>query len=126
MRPSFTDYDRIKRQAKKAVDGGSSYIRRWWSNKYKRPSSDPLFEQRSLSEWVSEMYEDLYERKAEFQAQLEDDMTPLGEKSSLMARLERINKILGEDLDQVADPLVDKWEKQIQAGEEPDLDEMPE
>lgn len=78
-----------------------------------------------MSEWVREMYEDLYERKAEIVAQLEDDMTPMSEKSNLIARLEGINKILGEDLDYSADPLADKWEREIQAGIEPDLDEMP-
>ena len=126
MRPSFTDYDRLKRQAKKAVDGGSSYIRRWWSRKYKRPANDPLFEERSMSEWVREMYEDFYERKAEIVAQLEDDMTPMSEKSNLITRLEGINKILGEDLGYSADPLSDKWEREIQEGIDPDLNEMPE
>ncbi len=126
MRPYFTDYARLKRQAKKAVSGGSSYIRRWWSQKYKRPANDPLFEERSMSEWVREMYEDFYERKAEIVSQLEDDMTPMSEKSSLIARLEGINKALGEDLDYSADPLADKWERELKDGIEPDLDEMPE
>ena len=79
-----------------------------------------------MSEWVREMYEDFYERKAEIVSQLEDDMTPMSEKSSLIARLEGINKALGEDLDYSADPLADKWERELKDGIEPDLDEMPE
>ena len=86
MRPYFTDYARLKRQAKRAVNDGASYVHRWWSQKYKRPANDPLFEERGMSEWVREMYEDLYERKAEIVSQLEDDMTPMREKSIRLRR----------------------------------------
>ncbi len=123
MRPSFTDTARQKRSAKKAVSEGSSYIRRWWSNKYKRPPTDPLFEASSLAEWVHEMYEDLYERKAEIEAQLEDEMTPMKERTFLMTRLRNVNKILQEDLKDSDDPLIDRWEQELLEGKVPDLDE---
>ena len=122
MRPSFTDGQRLKKSAKKAVESGTTYVRRWWSNKYKRPSNDPLFESRSLAAWVREMYEDLYERRAEIETALEDEVTPLRERSALTARLQNINKILDEE-EYTDDPLIDKWEAELEAGITPDLDE---
>jgi hypothetical protein len=72
---------------------------------------------------MREMYEDLYERKAELEALLADEMTPMRERTTLMARLRRLNKILDEDLEVSDDPLVDKWEAELAAGRIPDLDE---
>ncbi len=123
MRPSFTDFRRLKAEAKRAVEGGASFIRRWWSHKYKLPTNDSRFEERSIAEWMCEMYEDLYERKAEIEIQLVDEMTPMRERTSLMARLRKLNKMLDEELEVSDDPLIDKWEAELESGVTPDLDE---
>lgn len=68
------------------------------------------------------MYEDIYAQIQEIEARLADDMTPLREKTSLSGRLRKLYRALGETQDISDDPLVDQWERDIEAGITPDLD----
>lgn len=125
MRPRFTDVQRIKREAKKAIEDGTLDVRRWWSNKYNRPANDRLFQNRPISVWVREMYEDAYERKFDLETLLEDPEMRQEERRHVSQKLRRIYKALGEeDLTLGEDPLIDKWERELAEGKEPDLDEQ--
>ena len=124
MRPSFTDYQRLKNEAKRTINKGSSYLRRWWSQKYNRPTNDPLFTNRPLAVWAREMFEDVYEERRSVLAQLEDEDIKSRERERLNGQLRRLNTALGEDpFEASSDPLVDKWLREIDAGITPDLDE---
>lgn len=120
MSASFTDYERLKREAKKSVELGHVQIRRWWSEKYKQPANDPRFEERSLAEWAREMWEDCYERKGNLETRLEEATGH--ERQDILEQLERLAKALDEDFSQ--DPLADKWERELMEGKIPDLDEQ--
>lgn len=70
------------------------------------------------------MFEDVYERKADLEHQLEDGSLRLEERRSISTRLRGILRALGEhDWTMGEDPLIDKWEKELDAGIVPDLDE---
>lgn len=72
------------------------------------------------------MFEDVYEQKVDLERQLESDSIRLEEKRILSQRLRGIYKALGEyDLTMGEDPLIDKWEAELDAGITPDLDENP-
>lgn len=125
MRPRFTDVQRIKRSAKKAIEDGDLDIRRWWSNKYGRPFNDSLFQKRPLAVWVREMYEDAYEKKRDLETLLEDPDLKQEERRSISQKLRRVYKALGEkDESMGEDPLADKWERELAEGKTPDLDEQ--
>jgi len=64
-----------------------------------------------------EMYEDLYGRRAELMAAIEQG-TPTAEA---VQALNAINAALGEQV-YVADPLADRWDADLAAGRVPDLD----
>lgn len=117
------DGERLRREAKRTVDSGLSNLRRWWSEKYKRPSNDPLFESRPVAEWMQELYEDIYERKKEIEADLADNDVSLSEKTALSGKLARICRMLGEP-EPFVDPLADKWDRELDEGKIPDLDEV--
>ncbi len=125
MRPPFTDIQRIKRQAKRTVDQGHLDVRRWWSSKYSRPHNDPLFGTRPIHAWISEMYEDAYERVRDLETLLDDPDIRQEERRNLSQRLRKLYKMLGETDEDKAigeDPLIDQWEKDLDEGRMPDLD----
>lgn len=70
------------------------------------------------------MYADLYERKRELEAQLDDEDTRIDQQRQVSKRLRSIYKALGEE-DQTMgeDPLIDKWERELEADIRPDLNE---
>lgn len=72
----------------------------------------------------TEYFEDLFARKQEIQNRFDDDDDEIGseEQEALFAQLNRINKALGFDI-AVQDELVAKWERELEAGIMPDLDE---
>lgn len=72
------------------------------------------------AELLGEWYEDLYVEKGELETLLADGE---GEYQVAVKRLGVIYEALGEDGDAVADPLIDKWERQLANGEIPDLEE---
>ena len=122
MRLSFSDGVRLKAAAKRELDSGMASIKRWWSEKYHLPPTHPLFLGYSLSEHMQDMYEDLMLKRREARHSLE-----AGSENSemLFKQINNINKVLG-DPTEVSDPLFDKWERELEAGIIPDLDELPE
>lgn len=80
-------------------------LRRWWAEKYKLPSTHELFQQATPFDLLTEYYEDLFD----------DDS---------MAALDAIRgedgEVVFEDLD---DPLLAKWERELAQGITPDFEE---
>lgn len=70
------------------------------------------------------MFADVYEQKFDLEAQLREDGLKFEERRSISQKLRGIYKALGEDdLTMGEDPLIDKWEAELDAGITPDLDE---
>ena len=123
MRSIFSDGKRIQRKAKASVEGDDSILVRWWCTKYKLPSNHPMLLSLSESELSQQMYEDLYSRKFELEDMIENG-SQVGESKENMESLASINKILGETENVIdGDPLIDKWERELEEGKVPDLDE---
>jgi len=110
--------DRLRRQAKENIKTNDYMIRKWWVDKYKRPTNDPLFMNRSWVEWQVEMFEDMFAQRDSIADKLKDG--DLDSKQAVEA-LQALNKILGEDT--MIDPLTDKWERELAEGKTPNLDE---
>lgn len=120
MRPRFSDETKLLAKAKHSVSAGYTQVRQWWSNKYRLPPNHELFENQSLAELTYEMFEDMISRRDEI---LEEIKT--AESSQLLAlekQLNALNEMLGEDRF-IADPLIDKWDRELEAGLVPDLNE---
>lgn len=124
MRLRFQDTERLKREAKENVQSGLAGLRRWWSKKYKLPPNHGLFVGQSVGDLNLEMFEDWMLRIEEIEKALED--------KSYMFNVEQIrdmqremNELLGalEDEPVVEDDLIDKWERELEAGVTPDLNE---
>jgi hypothetical protein len=109
---------RLRAQAKRNLRTNDYRIRKWWVEKYKRPANDALFMGRSWPEWQVEMFEDMLAQR-----ELLADRVARGEVASKdgMEVLEGLNKILGDS--RVVDPLIDKWERELDAGKTPNLDD---
>lgn len=79
-------------------------LRRWWTNKYKLPWTHECAQSATLEDLLVEYYEDFYE------------------KNPSEAR-----KVFSEDgeffFESTGDPLLDKWEEELQKGLIPDLEE---
>jgi len=110
---------RLKQQAKKNVQTNDFMIRRWWVEKYHRPTNDPLFMTRCWVEWQIEMFEDMHHDRDRILDRLKDG--ELDSKSAQSA-LDSLNKILDDEVE--IDPLTDKWERELAEGKIPDLDEV--
>lgn len=89
-------------------------------DKYKRPPNDPLYQARSWVEWRIEMYEDLMSRRDELKEGIKDGTLDQGKADSLIRAIEAV---LEEKAPQSDDPLIDKWEAELEAGLVPNLDE---
>jgi len=96
-------------------------IKRWWVGKYNLPANHALFLDRPLPEWSQEMYEDLFAQRDAIERDLKEGG---GDSEQLLQSLARINKAL-EEADYIEDDLVDQWERDLEAGREPDLDAIP-
>ena len=119
MSSFFGNMDRLRRKAKKNIQTNDYMIRKWWVDKYKRPTNDPLFTTRSWVEWQLEMFEDMHAERERIVEKLEAGEI---EAKVAMPALDALNKILGDD--KVLDPLADKWERELAEGKMPDLDEV--
>lgn len=119
MSATFTDAQRLRRAARRNLDDGTARLRRWWSRKYKRPSNDPLFDERSASEHIQEMFEDLMVQRDELKEELVSGIG-VSEVSAIMKAIAEIDKILGDE-PEIEDPLVAEWEAALDRGEEPDI-----
>lgn len=95
-------------------------MKKWWTNKYKLPANHDLFVGQSESELALEMFEDMLLRKQE----ILDDLETSDSKNAneLYRQLNALNAALGEG-EIVQDDLVDRWEKELEQGITPDLNE---
>lgn len=97
---------------------------RWWSQKYNLPPNHELCVSQSTTALVTEMYEDLYAKKAELEAELKTAAAPR-EHTAIARQLEQVEKALGEKsyVSAHGDDLIDKWERELAEGKTPDLTE---
>jgi hypothetical protein len=109
----------LKEVAKANLEDGAAQLRRWWSQKYSKPPNHPLLEQSTAADLYIELYEDLLLRRNTLREEL-DDRTQDPEK--VIEKINEINKTLG-DKEEVWDPLVAKWDRELAEGKIPDLDE---
>lgn len=108
--------------ARTRVESGRTFLEHWWSERFKLPTNHPLLQKLTNAELSQLIWEAMYERKAEIERQLDDDRTPRQQVAELYSQLARIQRALGEDVD-CGDPLIDKWERELEQGIIPDLDE---
>lgn len=77
-----------------------------------------------MTELLVEMYVDLYQQRDEVLRELE---TRKGDKSDLYDHLSTIEQALQDDTEprrHSSDPLIDKWERELEQGLEIDLEEQ--
>lgn len=93
-------------------------LRRWWSKKYGLPRNHPLLEKQTISELLTEWYEDLWVEKREVEELLKNP--PRGVRiTDLQERLGELTGILeGREASGTGDPLIDFWEAKLARGEE--------
>lgn len=122
MRRCFSEMKNLKKIAEKEIDEGTARIENWWSNKYKLPANHLLFRNRSIASLHIEMIKDLLLKKEQVE---KDIKTSYGrELSDLLKQLNEINKALNTDEEIISeDPLIDKWEKELEEGKTPNLNE---
>lgn len=120
---------RIARLKAKTIDGR---LYQWWQSKYKDSAFKP-FEKRTHGSILREYFLDLAVELDQLMERRKDvdywTGLDLEEQSKLEERVNDIERVLstGEEEPEKlsSDALIDKWEAQIAAGEDPDLDELP-
>lgn len=112
---------RLQRQAEKNLSQGLTRIRRWWSKKYNRPPTDPMFAGQTLAELNLEMLEDFLVERQRIIKLLDEGIRDLEERAELHDRLGEINELFGYEVDLGEDPLIDEWERDLESGRVPDL-----
>jgi hypothetical protein len=123
MRLHFLDLERIKRKAKDNVENGLARIKRWWTKRYQLPSNHELFTSQSIAELNMEMFEDMIIRKSEIEKEIPSAAG--NHYNDLRDELNEIEKSLKSDDSESAptsDPLIDEWERDLEAGKVPDLE----
>jgi hypothetical protein len=66
------------------------------------------------------MFEDLYQQRSDVEADLENGR---GDQDALLQKLTALNRAIDGDAGGPEDPLVDKWERELEMGLIPDLNE---
>lgn len=120
MRACFSDEKLLMAKAKESVASGYSQVKNWWVKKYNLPANHELFETQSLAEITLEMFEDMLLKKKEIEKQLETASSK--QVGFLYEQLNVLNAALGEAVI-VEDELVDRWERELEQGITPDLNE---
>lgn len=123
MRLRFSDLERIKKAAKDNVQNNKAGLKRWWSNKYKLPPNHRLFTEQSIADLNLEMYEDWMLRREDLMEMLESG--DYDDQSAIRKEIDQLNKAIGDDAENMVaeDDLIEKWERQLETGEIPDLNE---
>lgn len=80
-------------------------LRRWWTRKYQAPPTDPRYLAYTPEDLLLEFFEDYYADHPERRVE------------------RRTHEATGAQYAVTGDPLIDKWEREIAEGREPDLDE---
>ncbi len=78
-------------------------LRRWWVGKYRLPPTSDAFLRYTPEELLIEFFEDALEKEGTVRA--------------------LTNEETGATYYETGDPLIDKWEREIAAGRDPNLDE---
>jgi hypothetical protein len=86
------------------------------------PPNHPLCISQSEAEIAIEFYEDLWVRKRSLDHQLEDASG--SDYYQLKRQLRGVHSALGLPVEIDYDPLIDKWERELEAGITPDLNEV--
>lgn len=81
------------------------FLRRWWTEKYKLPWTNPAFQESTTLELLTEYFEDDFEKHP-------NELLKAGKNED--------GEIVFEE---TGDPIIDKWEREIAMGIEPDLTE---
>lgn len=123
MRLRFGDIINLKKIAKYEVKKGIGRLKTWWSRKYKLPPNHKLFVSRSVGALYLEMYIDMYVRREDLMRDIEDETLGFKAIGIMTKELEDLNNFLGEESEGFGDPLIDKWEKELEEGKIPDLNE---
>jgi hypothetical protein len=76
----------------------------------------------TIAELQLEMIEDMLLQRETLEAQIER-ATDSDFRADLREKLTEINKVLGEEAEEIEDPLIDKWEEELARGQTPDLTE---
>lgn len=124
MRPPFSDVVWLREKARENSATGLSRLKRWWVSKYKLPASHELFQKQTVSDLMMEFYEDLYDEREVLEQRLSSGRESFSAHSLIRERILDISKALGEKVT-VNDPLAEKWLADMDAGQVPDLDMMP-
>ena len=98
-------YEAAKQEAREAVKSPTEeqVLRRWWTKKYKLPSTHSLFEDQTLYDLLVEFFTDDYA------------------DNPIEAHRNENGDIQFKD---TGDPYIDKWEEELASGQTPDLMEM--
>jgi len=111
--------------AERNLNDGLAQIRRWWTRKYNRPSTDPLFTGQTAEELHLEMFDDLLVQREEIMERLGKSMD-IRDRENLREKLHEINDVFGYKVDMGEDALIDEWERDLEAGKVPDLSKRKE
>lgn len=101
-------------------------MEKWFINKYKLPPNHPLFVDQPIAIHLRSFYEDQLDEKDLIELRLKEEHIQITERTKLTSILREINdlfiseseskSVVGKDL------LAEYWEKQMENGEEPNLD----
>src|SRR5687767_2607490 len=69
-RSRFGDKHRIRKRAEKRSLTTRTALERWWSQKYGQPTTSPAFTKLSPGELLERFYVDMFQRKAELEADM--------------------------------------------------------
>lgn len=111
--------DRLRAQARRNLQTNDYRIRKWWVDKYKRPTTDARYLSRSWPEWQVEMFEDMLAQRESILERVSAGEVDAKEGATI---IDALNKLLGDE--RTVDPLVDKWERELASGKVPNLDEV--
>lgn len=126
-RQYFSDTKQLKKIAlirSKTFDG---QLFRWWENKYK-PHAFVSFEKRTRGSLLAEYYFDAAVELENLKSQKEESDLDFETRQQIENKINKLNRIFYDEkeidkLQEIEDPLIAKWEKQLEMGLDPDLDE---
>lgn len=119
MRPGFSDG--VVSRARKTYASDEGKMTRWWCQKYNLPPNHELLQTRSLSDLEHELLVDMLHDRDQLRRQLDEGGSD-AQQDAILQRINGINQALGDPVEDY-DPLVAKWEAELERGVLPDLDE---
>ena len=120
-RHPFTATETVRCRAEKNFWTTARQLQRWWSRKYKLPLNHPLCIGQAEGELRQEFIEDLLERRHDLEQEIKE--TKGADLSAIERQLGGVLRALGEEPEEEYDPLIEQWEKDIEAGLDPYVEE---